>query len=127
MERRQLILAVDDEPDLRMVIERILSKSGYRVAVAGGVREALTLLDTLEDFPDLLVTDIRMPDGVGAQLAELVRRQRPGLPVLYVSGYPEDRARAESLIVDGFALEKPFRPAQLLGAVAEALSSRATH
>src|SRR5438132_1991964 len=92
---RQLILAVDDEPDLRMVIERILVSSGYRVEVAGGVREAVTLLDTLEDFPDLLVTDVRMPDGAGAELAALVRRQRPDLPVLYVSGYPEDRVRAE--------------------------------
>jgi CheY-like chemotaxis protein len=127
MERQQLILAVDDEPDLRMVIERILSRGGYRVEVAGGVAEALRLLDTLEDFPDLLITDVHMPDGVGAQLAELARRQRPGLPVLYVSGYPEDRARAESLIGDGFVLEKPFRPAQLSGAVAEALASRATH
>ena len=127
MDRQQLILAVDDEPDLRMVIERILSNSGYRVRVAGGVGEALTLLDTLEDFPDLLVTDVRMPDGVGAQLAGLVRRDHPGLPVLYVSGYPEDRARAEGLIVDGFVLEKPFRPVQLSAAVAEALSSRAAH
>ena len=127
MEPGQLILAVDDEPDLRVVIERILSRSGYRVRVAGGVRDALTVLDSLDGFPDLLVTDIRMPDGMGAQLAELVRRQRPGLPVLYVSGYPEDRARAEGLIADGLVLEKPFRPAQLSDAVAQALSSRATH
>jgi hypothetical protein len=113
------ILAVDDEPDLRRVIERILTRCGHRVAAATGVADALRVLDSLDDDPDLLLTDVRMPDGTGADLAIEVRRRRPGTPVLYVSGLPADRVptgASESM------LEKPFNPAQLAEAVDRALT-----
>jgi two-component system cell cycle sensor histidine kinase/response regulator CckA len=127
VDRQRLILAVDDEPDLRMIMQRILSMRGYRVVVASGVTEALTVLDTLDEFPDLLVTDVRMPDGVGAELATQVKQARPELPVLYVSGYAEDYARTEGLIGEGVVLQKPFSPAQLAEAVATALGASVSH
>ncbi len=116
------ILAVDDEPDLCTLMRRILSRRGYAVHTAGGVQAALAELDAMPGRPDLLITDINMPDGRGADLAERVRRRHGDVMVLYVSGYPRDRAVAEGLISDDSPLlEKPFNPVQLAEAAAAAL------
>lgn len=117
------ILAVDDEPDLRVLMERILKRRGYTVTTAGGVAEALAELEAMPAQPDLLITDIAMPDGRGADLADQVRRRHADVVVLYVSGYSRDRAVAEGLINDDSPLlEKPFNPTQLADAAAAALA-----
>ena len=117
------ILAVDDEPDLRTAIERILTRRGHEVTAAGGVTEALRLLNSLD--PDLLLTDVRMPDGTGADIAGEVRRRSPGTPVLFVSGYPREHVEMQGIVGDGEeVLEKPFSPAQLADAVEHAIDGR---
>jgi DNA-binding NtrC family response regulator len=118
-----VILAVDDEADLRILIDRILSRRGYAVTTAGGVAEALEALAALPTPPDLLVTDINMPDGRGLDLAGQVREKVGDVPVLYVSGHSRAHAESTGTIPVGCAmLEKPFLPDQLADAVAKALS-----
>jgi DNA-binding NtrC family response regulator len=118
-----VILAVDDEADLRILIDRILSRRGYAVTTAGGVTEALDALAALPSPPDLLITDINMPDGRGIDLAEQMHEKFGDVPVLYVSGHSRSHARSAGTIPsDGAMLEKPFLPDQLAEAVAQALS-----
>lgn len=122
MERLPTILAVDDEPDLRLLMERILSRRGYSVTTAGGLKEALAELDAMPVRPDLLIVDIVMPDGRGLDLADQARQRVDGLNVLFVSGYSRSRAKAEGLIDDDSPLlEKPFDPRQLADAAAAAM------
>lgn len=79
-----LVLVVDDDPPVLRVMERTLERYGFDVAVAHGPLEALShpALATAR----VLVTDVRMPDMDGYELATLVRERRPRLPVLIVSG-----------------------------------------
>jgi two-component system response regulator PilR (NtrC family) len=117
------ILAVDDEPDLCVLMERILARRGYAVTTADGVRAALAQLARMTPPPALLITDLSMPDGLGSELAEQVRRRTGEVGVLYVSGYTRDRAVADGLIpADGALLEKPFNPTQLVEAAAAVLA-----
>jgi len=125
MKHHPAVLAVDDEPDLCTLMDRILSRRGYHVTTAGGVSAALAELDAMPAVPDLLITDVNMPDGRGAELAGALRGRHRDVVVLYVSGYSRDRAVAEGLIEqddDSPLLEKPFNPAQLAEAAAAALA-----
>ena len=118
-----VILAVDDEADLRVLMDRILSRRGYAVTTAGGVTEALDALAALPHPPDLLITDINMPDGRGIDLAEQVHARFADVPVLYVSGHSRAHAQdAGNVPPDCSMLEKPFLPDQLAEAVARVLS-----
>lgn len=118
-----VILAVDDETDLCILMDRILSRRGYSVTTAGGVAEALDALATMPGPPDLLITDINMPDGRGIELAEQVHQKFGDVPVLYVSGHSRSHAQSAGNVPPGAAmLEKPFLPDQLAEAVAQALS-----
>lgn len=117
------ILVVDDEPDLRTLMDRILKRRGYDVRTAAGVEEARAALDAYDEPPDLVITDISMPDGRGLDLAEEVHKRYAGeVDVIFVSGYNRDRAVAEGLInADSNLLEKPFNPSQLAETVEAAL------
>jgi DNA-binding NtrC family response regulator len=116
------VLAVDDEPDLRTLMDRILTRRGYTVTTAGGVVEALASLARMPAPPDLLITDLSMPDGRGTDLADEARQRNSAMGVLYVSGYSRERAVSDGMIpADGSLREKPFKPAQLAAAVEEAL------
>ena len=83
------ILLVEDDAQLRESTRRALESAGYRVCVAAHADEALRQLARPELMVALLVTDVLMPGMSGVQLAEIARRTRPELPVLYVSGYVE--------------------------------------
>jgi DNA-binding NtrC family response regulator len=120
-----VILAVDDEADLCVLMDRILSRRGYAVTTAGGVTEALAALAGLPAAPDLLITDVNMPDGRGIDLAEQVHAKAGDVPVLYVTGHSRAHAENAGTVPVGCAmLEKPFLPDQLAEAVAQALSAR---
>lgn len=105
---RGKVLLVDDEMLVRLGTADMLDDLGYEVAEASSAEEALRLLEEgLE--PDLLVTDHLMPGMNGADLAREVRRQRPTLPVLLISGYAE----VEGIEPDIVRLTKPFRESEL--------------
>ena len=114
------ILIVDDDPQFLDVLESILNEDGFEVARAGGGREAIERFDK-EHF-DLVVTDKRMPQGSGVELARHVKHARPETPIIMVSAFGvTDVGRPEDEGIFRF-LRKPVRLPALMGAVEEALS-----
>lgn len=107
--QNELILIVEDDPDVRDVTAEFLARLGYRVAKAGSADEALTLLDGLPDIA-LLLTDLILPEGRdGTTLARHARGLRPNLKVLFMSGYTDEIAVHEGRLEPGAALlRKPF-------------------
>ena len=81
-----MILLVDDEPEVRKVTAEALRELGYRVLEADGAQAALDELATHADVA-LLLTDVVMPEIDGRRLAEEARLRRPGLKVLFTTGY----------------------------------------
>ena len=119
----QTILVVDDEPAVLSVAARILRENGYATLEAANYDQALALAATSEF--QLLLTDSVMPHTSGAALAQRITQLRPGLPVLYMSGY-SPAALDASPGADQSAsmhLQKPFTAQALLQAVSQALST----
>ena len=112
------ILVVEDEADVRAIVRRQLESLGHRVLVAEAATEALLLLQG-PGAPDVLLTDVVLKTGInGIDLAQAARQARPGLPLIFMSGYttvPE----AQQRIRDSGAplLSKPFTTPQLERAV----------
>jgi PAS domain S-box-containing protein len=120
------VLVVEDDAPVREVTVRALRASGYHVLVAGSGREALALAAAALDGLDLVVTDVVMPGLDGRTMADELRRRRPGLRVLYVSGYTEDAVIARGVLSSGMAfLAKPFTPGALLARVRAVLDAPA--
>ena len=119
----EMVLVVEDEDDLRDVAAGLLSDLGYRVVIANSGPEALEVLKS-DAAIDLLFTDIVMPGGMtGVQLYEAARKVRPGLPVLYTSGYAHSVVEEIETISDKL-LSKPYVQATLAKMVHTALSQR---
>jgi PAS domain S-box-containing protein len=123
----QTILLVEDNDSLRALTERILERHGYTVLSAATAAEALTFAATNPAI-ELLLTDVVMPDLHGPALATEIQRERPGLPVVYMSGYAESILAARSAMPDDVVLlHKPVTARELLAATARALNlTRAT-
>jgi PAS domain S-box-containing protein len=105
------VLLVEDEAMVRALTERILVRAGYRVATARNGREALARLEAQgpgEAPIDVLVTDVVMPEMGGRELAQRLRRARPDLPVVFMSGYVDDGLAASDLERRSAFVEKPF-------------------
>ncbi len=83
------VLVVDDDPDTLGATRRLLERMGCRVAAAETARAAVDILKT-DEAVDLLLTDIVMPQMSGFTLVDLTSQVRPALPVLYMSGYPQE-------------------------------------
>ena len=124
VERGATILLVEDEAIVRNMAARTLTRAGYRVLPAATPGEALALFDEHASEIALLVTDVVMPEMHGTALARHLSAERPGLPVLLMSGYSDSiPADAVGTELAGF-LAKPFAPADLVSAVAELLAAR---
>lgn len=120
----ELILLVEDEESVRRVAARILRSNGYRVLVAEDGREALNILEHQEEPVRLLLTDVVMPVMDGSELVRIARIMRPGIRVLYTSGYMDDVVARRGVFTQGVAfLQKPYLPAVLLGRVREVLDA----
>ncbi|MFC4070237.1 ATP-binding protein [Actinoplanes subglobosus] len=119
----QTVLVVEDEPVLGAGIARILSTAGYRVRSATSGAAAITAY--AHDGCDLVVADVVMPEMSGPQLAEVLRRTDPALPVLYCTGYADETLGTDVLQPGVVCLEKPFSAGQLLTAVRDALDGAA--
>jgi PAS domain S-box-containing protein len=122
-----LVLVVDDEPAIRSVAHRVLTTAGYQVVTAANGDEAVKLLRDPELTVDLVLTDVVMPGMTGAAFAAQVKAMRPGLPILFMSGYePQDIAAAAGGI-DPFEqiITKPFSRPALLAKVTQMLTADA--
>jgi CheY-like chemotaxis protein len=115
------ILITEDEHTLRMFVARALRLDGHETYEAGDGAEGLEKLS--EDSFDLLLSDIRMPVMDGIELAHQASAQFPEMKILLMTGYAEQRERADDLlakIVD--VVEKPFALPDIRKAVAMALA-----
>jgi two-component system cell cycle sensor histidine kinase/response regulator CckA len=116
------VLLVEDEPMVRTVAERALTRHGYKVLTANNGEEALEILGRGEAV-DLLVSDVVMPLMDGPTLVREARKEFPELPILFMSGYAEEQLR-KSIDIDNVAfLPKPFSVQELAGAVRNALAA----
>ena len=121
----ETVLLVEDDEELRRLTAEILQASGYTVLEAGDPLEALTLCDRRDGKPiDLLLTDMVMPAMRGPELAATLSETRPGLKVLFMSGYADESVTSPQGEPGRAFLQKPFTPHDLTRAVREALASR---
>jgi CheY-like chemotaxis protein len=117
------ILLVDDEEVVRTLVSRMLTRQGYVVVALADPLEALALCEGDQSF-DLLVTDVLMPGLNGHDLAAQLVAQRPGLRVLFTSGYSSRIAGADGELDPGTAfLQKPFAVGELAASVRELLDA----
>jgi PAS domain S-box-containing protein len=115
----EAILLVEDEEPVRRLTQRLLEARGYRVQSAATGVEALRIWDEQQGDFDLVVTDMVMPGGIsGRELAESLGARRPGLKVVFLSGYAGDVVSPGMELRQGFNfLQKPFGAAILLDCV----------
>jgi len=119
----ETILLVEDQEQVRAVACAILKRSGYRVLVAQHASEALLLCAAGSEPIHLLLTDVVMPNMSGAELARRAMSVRPGLKVLYMSGYTDDSVVRHGILDSEMAfLQKPFTPETLTRKVREVLN-----
>ena len=121
----ETILVVEDEPVLRDLAQVILQDCGYTVIQAGSGVEALTIWQKHQGAVDLLLTDMIMPDGLsGKDLAESLLGHKPGLKVIFTSGYNVDDLGVDFLQKNGSNfLQKPYTRLTLAKAVRDCLDA----
>jgi nitrogen-specific signal transduction histidine kinase/CheY-like chemotaxis protein len=120
----ETILIVDDEEGQREVAQRILTRNGYSVLTASSGAQAIELAASHTVQIDLLLTDVIMPVMQGPTVAKEVRKLRPDIRVLFMSGHAHPVLEAESLLGTEFLLmEKPFDEAKVLQNVRQVLDS----
>jgi two-component system, cell cycle sensor histidine kinase and response regulator CckA len=114
----EVILVVEDEEAVRSMTARLLESEGYKVLTAADGVEALDCIQREIRRLDLVITDVAMPAMNGRELADQLKRIRPGLPVLFMSGYTDDEMVRRGLIEPAHPfLSKPFTPEILAGTV----------
>lgn len=118
-----VVLLVEDEPMVRTVAERALTRQGYTVLTAANGEEALEIVSRGEPI-DLMVTDVVMPIMDGPTMVREARLTRPELPILFMSGYAEEQLRRSIDFENVAFLPKPFSVQQLSEAARRILASR---
>jgi CheY-like chemotaxis protein len=118
----ETILLVEDEPQVRSLTRTMLARLGYRVLEAESADEALRITSGHEGPLDLLLTDVVMPRMSGTDLARHVQTARPGVRVLYMSGYTDNGVIDQGMLAAGTPfIQKPFTSAGLSRKVREVL------
>ena len=115
---RPVVLLVDDEPAIRQLAGRLLERAGLEVIRAESAAAAIALVDDPAVSIDVVLTDLVMPGIGGAELAAVVRRVRPTVPIVFMSGFAEADVVTS---LDAPVVPKPFTAEVLIGAVRRAL------
>ena len=120
----ETILLVEDEAIVRDLVCEILKESGYVVLSATSGADAMKIIDEQADPIDLLITDVVMPEMSGPELANILRRARGEMSVLYMSGYTDDAVLVRQGLPENSAfVRKPYTPQQFLQKVRETLDA----
>ncbi len=106
--RSGIILLVEDEAPVRMFARTVLEEQGYRVLEAGHGWEALMRLSEFDGAVSLVIADVMMPEMGGSELARRLAVERPGLPILFLSGYTDDEMTLRGLGPPSAFVQKPF-------------------
>ncbi len=119
----ETVLLVEDDPDVRPVVEGVLHKAGYRVISAENGAEGLERFMRIRDEVGLLITDVILPQLNGRDLYAAVKKIRPEIVTIFMSGYSSD-IMDDALLRDKGThyLTKPFRPDELLKKIREVLA-----
>ncbi len=118
-------LVIDDEQIVLDSVRKILTEENYEVDVSLSGREGLN--QAIHKEYDIVLTDIRMPDVGGMRVLRDVKRARPSLPVVMITGYASVQSAVQAMKLGAADyLEKPFTPDKLIKAVASALDIAAT-
>jgi two-component system cell cycle sensor histidine kinase/response regulator CckA len=121
----ETLLLVEDDDAVRALARHVLQRCGYTVREATNGRDAIQLVETYGGPLDLVVSDVVMPHIGGRELAERLTALRPGLRVLFLSGYADDEAVRHGVFQSDVAfLQKPFTTARLAQKVRELLDAR---
>jgi len=121
METKSTILIVDDEKDIRLLLQEFLENNGFNVLVAEDGQQALKLAS--EQLPDLVITDLLLPKEHGIDVMQIIK-DRFFLPIIAISGiYKQDeiRTKINDVFIDGF-FEKPLDLDALLACVRSILN-----
>jgi two-component system, cell cycle sensor histidine kinase and response regulator CckA len=115
---------VEDEELVLDVATRILTQNGYHVLAARSGEEASSVMDGHQGIIHLLLTDVVLAGETGKEIAERLGELRPGIRVLYMSGYPESVIASQGVIEPGIKMmSKPFKALDLLAHVRSALDA----
>jgi CheY-like chemotaxis protein len=125
---KETILVVEDEEDVRELIQTVLREKGYEVIVSEDPQHAERAAAQFGGEIHLLLTDMVMPGISGRELATRISARRQDIRVLYMSGYTDNVITAGGMLEKGLAfLQKPFSPATLVQKVREVLSRTPAH
>ena len=119
------LLLVEDEDMVRAVAERALTRAGYVVTAASDGEEGLAAVANGKDDFDLVVSDVVMPAMDGPAMARAIRKVKPNLPILFMSGYAEEQLRNEIDIENMYFIPKPFSVQQINAKVTEVMAQQA--
>jgi len=115
------ILIIDDEPYILLMLKKMLERAGYEVDLASNGREGLDLFE--KETADLVITDIIMPDKEGLELIIEMKKQKPGLKIIAMSGggriSPDSYLECATYFGAEKVFQKPFRQKELVSAVRE--------
>ena len=121
-EKLETILVVEDDADLRAYVSELLRDLNYRVVVASSAQAALTILLQEEPKVDLVLTDVVMPGINGREMGRRAQQIRPGIKILYMTGYSRNAVVHQGRLDEGVELlEKPISQAKLALRVREML------
>lgn len=123
-EEGESVLVVEDDPAVRMLILSVLDELGYRAQPAADAQVALPLLESALRI-DLLITDVGLPGTDGRQLADIARLHRPGLKVLFMTGYTDKLDDGQAFKAEGMDIvSKPFTVEGLASKIRQLLGNR---
>lgn len=115
--RKVSVLQIEDDSPTQHLRSEILTRAGYRVANVATVRDALT--SVAKTRPDVILCDVKLPDGSGFEVCREIRERHPGLPVILVSAVYREEYDKESAVFGGASeyLVEPLTPAELIAAI----------
>jgi len=119
---QERILLIEDEEVVRNILRELLSEKKYKVFPAANAQEALDIFEKEKGAFDLIFSDVVLPDLRGPKLVKQLLKQKPEIPVLFTSGYSEEKSDREIIDEVGYSyIKKPFTSYDMLKAVKETL------